>query len=137
MPSYWLPFLSNQKYGGASYDTQIKEAANLSTAEIEKNLILSKELKGGKHIEGVRTLGLSKTYKSMTGGADVKALKNAFFEINTGQLLGVMGHNGAGKSTMINTICGLIPKESGTTRIGSFNIDTNLRAIRKRMGVVS
>jgi ABC-2 type transport system ATP-binding protein len=101
------------------------------------NTILTKENKGGKNVDGVRTLGLSKTYKSMTGGSDVEALKNAYFEINTGQLLGVMGHNGAGKSTMINTICGLISKNSGTARVGGFNIDENLRSIRKRMGVVS
>lgn len=38
---------------------------------------------------------------------------------------------------MINTICGLINKNSGTARVGGFNIDENLRSIRKRMGVVS
>ena len=56
----------------------------LTTAEIEMNTILAKENKGGKNVDGVRTLGLSKTYKSMTGGSDVEALKNAYFEINTG-----------------------------------------------------
>lgn len=48
-----------------------------------------------------------------------------------------MGHNGAGKSTMINTLCGLILKNSGTARMGVLNIDENLRLIRKRLGVVS
>lgn len=38
---------------------------------------------------------------------------------------------------MINTLCGLIPKNAGTARVGAFNIDENLRSIRKRMGVVS
>jgi len=56
----------------------------LTTPQIEKNTILQKETKGGKNIDGLRTLGLSKTYKSITGGSDVEALKNAFFEINTG-----------------------------------------------------
>lgn len=41
-------------------------------------------MKGGKNVDGVRTLGLSKTYESITTGGDVEALKNAFFEINTG-----------------------------------------------------
>lgn len=48
-----------------------------------------------------------------------------------------MGHNGAGKSTLINTICGLIEKNAGTAKILDFDIDENLRGIRKRMGVVS
>jgi len=137
MPSYWCPCLSTRKYGGAYYDTEINQGKDLSTAEIEKNTILAKEAKGGNRIDGVRVLGLSKTYQSLTGGSDVDALKNAFFELKSGQLLGVMGHNGAGKSTMINTLCGLIPKNSGTARMLGFNIDENLRSIRKRMGVVS
>jgi len=137
MPSYWCLCLSTRKYGGASYDTEIKQGKDLSTAEIEKNTILTKEAKGGKYIDGVRALGLSKTYQSISGGSDVEALKNVFFELSSGELLGVMGHNGAGKSTMINTLCGLIPKNAGTARMLDLNIDENLRSIRKRMGVVS
>lgn len=123
MPSYWCPCLSQRKYGGASYDTEIKQGKDLSTADIEKNAILAKEAKGGKYIDGVRALGLSKTYQSISGDADIEALKQTFFEVSSGQLLGVMGHNGAGKSTMINTLCGLVPKNAGTARMNSFNID--------------
>jgi len=35
-------------------------------------------------VDGVRTLGLSKTYKSIIDGKSVEALKNAYFEINRG-----------------------------------------------------
>lgn len=56
----------------------------MNTADIEMNSILTKESQGGKKIDGIRSLGLSKTYKSMTGGSDIEALKNAFFELNTG-----------------------------------------------------
>lgn len=48
-----------------------------------------------------------------------------------------MGHNGAGKSTLINCICGLIFKDNGNARMFDYNIDENLRQVRKRMGVVS
>jgi ABC-type multidrug transport system ATPase subunit len=85
----------------------------------------------------LRALGLSKTYRSLTGGDDNEALKNVFFDINKGELLGVMGHNGAGKSTLINVLCGLIDRESGNARVFDYNIIENLRQVRKRMGVVS
>ena len=73
-------------------------------------------------IDGIRVLGLTKTYKSVVSGEDNVALKNVFFELKKGELLGVMGHNGAGKSTLINTICGLVHKDSGNARILDSNI---------------
>jgi ABC-2 type transport system ATP-binding protein len=88
-------------------------------------------------IDGIRVLGLSKTYKSVVSGEDNVALKNVFFELKKGELLGVMGHNGAGKSTLINAICGLIHKDSGNARIFDANIEEDLIRVRKRMGIVS
>jgi len=48
-----------------------------------------------------------------------------------------MGHNGAGKSTLINSICGLVNRNYGNAKMFEFDINTNLRKIRKRLGVVS
>ena len=48
-----------------------------------------------------------------------------------------MGHNGAGKSTLINCICGLINRNYGDAKMFDFTINSNLRKIRKRLGVVS
>jgi len=48
-----------------------------------------------------------------------------------------MGHNGAGKSTLINCICGLIGRDHGNIRVNDLNLEDDLTAIRKRMGVVS
>ena len=48
-----------------------------------------------------------------------------------------MGHNGAGKSTLINSICGLVNRNYGNAKMFEFDINHNLRKIRKRLGVVS
>ena len=48
-----------------------------------------------------------------------------------------MGHNGAGKSTMINTISGMISVTSGDVRINDWMLSLDLDTIRKRLGVVS
>jgi ABC-type multidrug transport system ATPase subunit len=87
-------------------------------------------------VDGVRVFSLSKTYRTK-GTEENKALKNVSFEIQKGELLGVMGHNGAGKSTLINCICGLIYKDYGNARMFDYDIDENLRKVRKRMGIVS
>lgn len=55
---------------------------------------------------------LSKTYKG--SGYEVKALKNASFELYRGELLAVMGTSGSGKSTLLNIIGALDEPNEGT-----------------------
>lgn len=88
------------------------------------------------NVDGVRAISLTKTYRTK-GSEENRALRNVSFEIKKGELLGVMGHNGAGKSTLINCICGLIYKDYGNARLFDYNIDENLRQVRKRLGIVS
>lgn len=45
--------------------------------------------------------------------ADIHALKNISVEIRQGERVGLLGHNGAGKSTFLKTIAGLYPISSG------------------------
>jgi ABC-2 type transport system ATP-binding protein len=88
-------------------------------------------------VDGIRVLGLSKTFKSIISQDEVKALKNVYFNLKKGELLGIMGHNGAGKSTLINLICGAVNKDSGNARIFKNNIEDDICLARKRMGVVT
>ena len=42
------------------------------------------------------------------------ALKGISFEVNEGEIVSLIGANGAGKTTMMQSVVGLIPKKSGT-----------------------
>lgn len=42
-----------------------------------------------------------------------KLFENISFELNKGEILGILGHNGSGKSTLLKIVLGLIPKQSG------------------------
>lgn len=54
-----------------------------------------------------------------------------------GQLIGLVGQNGVGKSTFIRTICGLQPRLTGEIHLNSNEIkDQNLKAIAKQISVV-
>lgn len=44
----------------------------------------------------------------------VEAVKNVSFEVETGEILGIIGKNGSGKSTMLNAIDGIFSPDSGT-----------------------
>ncbi|PVZ87144.1 polysaccharide/polyol phosphate ABC transporter ATP-binding protein [Serratia sp. S1B] len=63
---------------------------------------LAKLAKGGN---GKQTVG------------DVHALKNINLEINEGERIGLLGHNGAGKSTFLKTVAGLYPTSSGRLQV--------------------
>ncbi|GFO61415.1 ABC transporter ATP-binding protein [Geomonas silvestris] len=43
----------------------------------------------------------------------IKALQNVSFEINTGEIVALIGANGAGKTTILNTISNIVPSVSG------------------------
>ena len=68
-----------------------------------------------------------------------KALDNISFEIKDNDFVGLIGHTGSGKSTLIQHLNGLLKPSSGEIFINGFNItdkDLNLTEVRKRVGIV-
>ena len=53
----------------------------------------------------------------------VKAVDDLSFNINRGEIVGLIGPNGSGKSTTINLICGVFPLDSGKIALAGSNID--------------
>lgn len=70
---------------------------------------------------------------------NVKALKNINLEINKGEFIGVVGHTGSGKSTLVQLFNGLIIPSSGTVKVNGKNITnekSNLKETRRHVGLV-
>ena len=68
-----------------------------------------------------------------------KAIDDISFEIKDRDFVGLIGHTGSGKSTLIQHLNGLIKPSSGEIFINDFNItgeNQNLTEIRKRVGIV-
>lgn len=68
-----------------------------------------------------------------------KALDNISFEIKDQDFVGLIGHTGSGKSTLIQHLNGLLKPSYGEIYVNDFNItdlNLNLTEIRKRVGVV-
>lgn len=72
-------------------------------------------------------------YKSF---GQVKAVQNLSFQVHKGELFAFLGVNGAGKSTTISILCGSLAKDDGTVLVCGENIDTNLKSVTRRLGVV-
>ena len=61
---------------------------------------------------------------------DVNALKDVFLELEQGELLALLGHNGAGKTTWINLLTGMLEPTSGTAQILNYNLNEGMDEIR-------
>ncbi|MFR8073076.1 MAG: energy-coupling factor transporter ATPase [Anaerovoracaceae bacterium] len=67
------------------------------------------------------------------------ALENVSFNVEDGQLVGVIGHTGSGKSTLVQHLNGLLRPKSGTIVVGDVDITADgvvMRDIRRKIGLV-
>lgn len=69
--------------------------------------------------------------------ADGHALKGVSLVVNPGELLAIVGENGAGKTTIVKALLGLYEIERGTVFVGGVRIaDLDPRELRERCGVI-
>ena len=64
----------------------------------------------------------------------VQALKDVSFEINKGEIVGFLGQNGAGKTTIMRVLTSYLPATSGKVIIAGQDVSKNSLAIRKKIG---
>ena len=74
---------------------------------------------------------LVKTYKTGT-----KALLGVSFNVLQGDFFALLGANGAGKTTIIGILTGLVNKSSGTVKVFGYDIDKDFSTVRNFLGVV-
>ena len=75
--------------------------------------------------------------KNLTGGyVNIPVLKDVSFEVGDGQLIGLIGLNGAGKSTTINEIIGLLRPYAGEIRIDGLTLVASPSAYRQKIGYI-
>lgn len=75
--------------------------------------------------------------ENVTGGyVNIPVLKNISFEVADGELVGLIGLNGAGKSTTINEIIGLLQPYQGQISIDGLSLSQNQADYRKKIGFI-
>jgi ABC-2 type transport system ATP-binding protein len=62
------------------------------------------------------------------------AIRDINFEISDKGVLGLLGSNGAGKSTTMNIVCGVLNQTEGNVYIDGFNLRENPEEAKKRIG---
>ncbi|MBI4548919.1 MAG: ABC transporter ATP-binding protein [Ignavibacteriae bacterium] len=65
------------------------------------------------------------------------AVDHINFTVNRGEIFGFLGANGAGKSTTIRMLCGLLEPTSGTAMVGGYDVTSQTELLKKTIGYMS
>ena len=71
---------------------------------------------------------ISKSY------GEVKALDDVSFTVSKGEVFGIIGPDGAGKTSMFRILCSLLLPETGTAAVDGFDVIRQMREVRCRVG---
>ena len=75
--------------------------------------------------------GVTKIYKNVT------AVNGVSLQVREGEILGLVGHNGAGKTTILKMIAGILAPTSGTIEVMSRDITRDSAAVKQQIGYLS
>ena len=99
----------------------------------------------------IEVKNLNKTFKKAIRGKGVKdmlktlfshkyenieAVKDVSFNIEQGEIVGYIGANGAGKSTTVKMMCGILCPTSGEVYVNGLDVYKNRKKVNKELGVV-
>src|SRR6202012_455383 len=59
------------------------------------------------------------------------------FDVGKGEIFGFLGANGAGKTTAMRMLCGLLAPSSGKARIAGYDVYTETEKIKRNIGYMS
>ncbi len=65
------------------------------------------------------------------------AVNDVSFQVSKGEVFGFLGANGAGKSTTIRMLCGLLQPTSGTALVGGIDVGTDPEGVKRHIGYMS
>ncbi len=77
------------------------------------------------------------TYELTRRFGDFTAVDAITFEVSAGEIFGFLGANGAGKTTAMRILCGLLSPTSGKATVAGYDVYTESELIKKQIGYMS
>lgn len=68
---------------------------------------------------------------------EIEAVRNVHLQIRKGEMFGLVGPDGAGKTTLIRMLCGLLLPDSGKAQLMGLDIVAQREQVQKRIGYLS
>ncbi|MBA46255.1 MAG: ABC transporter permease [Euryarchaeota archaeon] len=130
MPLFILGLLMNQLQRGEAAARRVFALIDLEPSIIDSEVAENLD----KPIASISFDGVTFAYP----GTSVNVLNNVSFNVKSGGFLGIMGHTGAGKSTILKIIEKFYQPQSGAVKINGKEIsDYTIKSVRSRFGFVS
>ena len=85
----------------------------------------------GETVNAIEVRHLTRRFGAFTAVNDVS------FDVRQGEIFGFLGSNGAGKSTTIRMLCGLLRPTSGSATVGGINVGKDPEGVKRRIGYMS
>jgi len=82
-------------------------------------------------VNAIEVRGLTRRFGAFVAVSDLT------FDLRQGEIFGFLGSNGAGKSTTIRMLCGLLRPTAGTARVGGIDVGRDPEAVKQRIGYMS
>lgn len=79
-------------------------------------------------MNAIEVNGISKSY------GKVRALQDVSFSVRSGEVFGIIGPDGAGKTSLYRVLCTLLKPDGGTATVEGFDTMGQMKEIRKRVG---
>jgi ABC-2 type transport system ATP-binding protein len=79
----------------------------------------------------IEVKGLRRTF------GDLVAVSALDLEVSRGEVFGLLGPNGSGKTTTIRMLCGLLAPTAGSARVAGFDVVDDTEAVKHRIGYMS
>jgi len=83
----------------------------------------------------LKVKNLTKVYSAKNAG-EIRALNYLNLEVKVGEIFGLLGPNGTGKTTFLNILAGTVIKNSGIVNVWGYDLDQNPRQVRSSIGIV-
>ncbi len=84
----------------------------------------------------IEATNLTKVFRDRNGG-DIQAVHGVTFRCQPGQIYGLLGANGAGKTTALRLLATILQPTSGTARVAGFDIREQPQKVRASVGFLS
>lgn len=106
--------------------------ARLKNKENSKQHSIAKiAVSGSKEDEVIRVENLTRKF------GDFTAVNKINFHVKRGEIFGLLGANGAGKSTAFRMLCGLLPVSSGKVAVAGMDLRTATARARRKIGYMA
>lgn len=124
-------------YGEPMLDKLIENLNDLSSSKNASLIIEAyKEEEGANKIQGFqRSIELSSITYSYPG-TEKKILEDAGLTIRKGQSVGIVGASGAGKTTVIDVMLGLLDPQCGEILLDGINVQEDIHGFLKQVGYI-